>query len=303
MQVVELPFLRLSVMGVFVLFAIGAIVVLWLLLRSPATRWLGVLLLVLPAVLLVVAVLLFFVRSVRMEDRTATVVQIPHGSQVNVGRDGMVDVTLANKSSKQPTSPRLVPTGAASVKHDGGHVRLAAEKVVAEKEETAAKPAAAGTPKRPDWVESKPRSIKGGYQFAVSAGPYESEVECQRELPAKFQEAFDDYVELMKLQFGVQTAERFELPAELRSAAQHDFYRETLHLSVGPMQQLHVQLIFDDRAADWVKQRLRDTAINHRLWCLGGGLAGVLGLLAMMLGYLKIPRQSRGLREDESVAP
>ena len=298
LQPVEMVFARMSLMVVFLLIIVGAIVVLWLLLRSPATRWLGVLLLVLPAVLLVAAVLLFFVR---MEDRTATLVQIPHGSQVNVGRDGMVDVTPANRSSKQPTSPRLV-SSTAPVTHESGHSRVAAEKVAVEKEETTGAPAT-GTPKRPDWVESKPRSMEGGYQFAVSAGPYESEVECQRELPAKFQEAFDDYVELMKLQFGVQTAERFELPAELRNAAQHDFYRETLHSSVGPMQQLHVQLIFDDRAADWVKQRLRDTAINHRLWCLGGGLAGVLGLLAMMLGYLKIPRQSRGLREDAVATP
>ena len=278
----EPVFVRMLYLPVFVLLAIGAIVILWLLLRNPATRWLGVTLVVTPLTLVFLALLVVILASKPPGEPGASApgyVGVPLDAEQRIG---------PARGLSGGSRPRLADSHLADAKN--------APKI--------ASPASSQPPaKRPEWIESKPRPVEGGYQFAVAAGPYESEVECQRELPAKFQEAFDDYVELMKLQFGVQTSQRFDLPAELRDAAQHDFYRETLHSSVGPMQQLHVQLIFDNRAADWVKQRLRDTATAHRLWCLGGGLAAVLGVLAATLAYMKIPRQSRGLGEDGTDAP
>lgn len=147
--------------------------------------------------------------------------------------------------------------------------------------------ALSGGGKQPAWVETKPRPVEGGYQFAVLVGPYETEVECQRELPAKLQEAFSDYVELLKLQYGVHGAVQLELPATVRDAAQRDLHRETLDTAVGPMQRLHVQLVFDEAAAQWIKNRLRESAVADRVWRLGGGVAGLLALVAVAWVWLR----------------
>lgn len=140
---------------------------------------------------------------------------------------------------------------------------------------------------KPDWLEAKPCPCEGGYQFAVVVGPYQTEVECQRELPAKLQEAFSDYVELLKLQYGLPDPLQLDLPAELHAAAQRDLFRETLDTTVGPMQRLHVRLVFDDAAAQWVKNRLRESAVADRLWHLGGGVAGILVLVLAAWVWLR----------------
>lgn len=150
-------------------------------------------------------------------------------------------------------------------------------------------PPAAGAEKpveRPAWVDAPEGRTDQGYQMTVVAGPYQTEVECTRELRGKLEEAINRYAEryagpgLPHLNAGVALSVQ---PSCIR-----EYYWETLDTSVGPMKQLHAQLVFDKTFHGWFDRYLHQQRMMVRLGYCGAAFLALLALMATVWVGLKL---------------
>jgi hypothetical protein len=157
---------------------------------------------------------------------------------------------------------------------------------------------ASHNPPRPAWVDAPPRRVGNVDRRVVSAGPWETVAECRAELKDKqLMPAFVDYFNatfdtsigeaVVRGQLGI-TAEYVQnkfCPEEFVETTRHNF---------GDMKMLHALMEIgpsdrDELQHRWVDYRRR---ANLAKVALGGG--GVLGLLAMVYGLLKVDTWTKG---------
>jgi hypothetical protein len=144
------------------------------------------------------------------------------------------------------------------------------------------KPAPAKPAKpRPAWVEAPSGLIEEGYQKIIVVGPYSTEPECYREIPAKLVEAVDEYAQVYDPKLGP----RLRLTGEMLQAEQprlvREEFSETISSSVGPMRQIHLRLVFDRKFNRWLDQRLAQIVVARRVGLLAAAGGGVLAVLAV----------------------
>lgn len=150
-------------------------------------------------------------------------------------------------------------------------------------------------PGRPKWVNSLPVE-KGEVQtISVSSGPHARVIEANRELDAEIEKAARQYIidyvgseqaPLLLGFTGKSLRERLVDPA--------DVYHETIIVSIGPMEQVHALLKFDDKFRAELDRRWTDLRMTARLGQLGLGIGGVLGLLATVCSYFRLDNATRG---------
>jgi hypothetical protein len=146
---------------------------------------------------------------------------------------------------------------------------------------------------RPAWVESHARLVNSVYSLPVASGPFATVPECQRELDRRIKFESDRYIDDY---MGDHASQVVKIPLEyLKQHVKKAEYNELIvSESVGPMQQIHALLEFDDAArADFHRLR-HDAIVTGRLWYAGSGAALVLALLATFYGYLKLDLRSGG---------
>lgn len=147
---------------------------------------------------------------------------------------------------------------------------------------------------RPEWVDAQAGlNAQGAYWMPVHSGRFTSVPECQRALELEIKRATDQYIDDY-LEPGA--AEIVNLPLEyIHEHIQRELYGEQVHSeSVGPMYEMHAQLVFDKGAQADFHRLLRSAEVTHRLWYAGGGAALVLALLATLYGYLKLDLRTGG---------
>ncbi|MGA2619305.1 MAG: hypothetical protein ABSF26_16985 [Thermoguttaceae bacterium] len=157
------------------------------------------------------------------------------------------------------------------------------------KPEPAAKPAAA--PKPPQWVGAAPAEIEGVYYMTAKAGPYQTLLECQRDLPAALQVALAEYIDLY---LGREAAGRVQLPPdELRQRLVSEQWEEPVASSFGPMVQLHARLAFDQNIKQWIEDEWQQVVVLARLQRVFVALAAVLLVLGIVYLFLRAGSGSR----------
>jgi len=235
---------------VFLVF-LGVLAGIIALLINPRTRVAtGIVLVVAPVILLVVAALQFSVRKVAYNESNS--IEYSPNTGINT-YPPIAPPEAAEKPAVKPPPPSL---------------------------------AAGGTAARPAWVDAPPQLVDDVYQMAITVGPYTTRQECDAKLPEAIQEAVDQYVEVC---LGPEEIDAVCLPAEyLRQQLVKDQWEEVRQHSIGPMTQLHVLLQFDRGVKDRVLEEHRQAVVAHRLWLTGAGLTAALGLLAAAFGYLKL---------------
>lgn len=195
---------------------------------------------------------------------------------------------------------------AASGKPGAESVSLAAN-TVAETETRIASPRPAAKPigprktapersTRPDWVGEPPRRVGDAYQVSLDVDPYTTIEESDSALPAKINAAVDDYVGQL---IGPQARGRIRLPMEyIDEHVKRDDWQEWRKHAMGPvtvdMVHRHVLLRFDNAVNDHIRQMWKRSIVNERVAgaaALGGG---VLALVAMVYGYLRLDLATRG---------
>jgi len=148
-----------------------------------------------------------------------------------------------------------------------------------------AAPPAAG---RPAWVDAPPRYVDNAYLVPIAAGPYTTQQECEADMPAALEAALDKYIEQY---VGPEAARRVRLPDsgyDLRRQLVRQEWVETVQTSLGEMVVLHAQLEVDRKVQDRIRDALRQATAAGRLWVAAAGLGGVLALLGVLFGYLKL---------------
>ncbi|NLE37966.1 MAG: hypothetical protein GX621_08065, partial [Pirellulaceae bacterium] len=164
--------------------------------------------------------------------------------------------------------------------------------VPAKPSEKPASPPETTTEDRPPWVDAPPRKVGDVYRMTVNVGPYETRLDCDRQLPERIQAAADDYVDRY---LGPEVKGRVRLPADyLEKNTVRETWEETREYSVGPMTHLHVLLEFDRKTNDLIKQQWRDAQVRERIVQAGTALGGVLTVLLAAFGLLKFDLATGG---------
>ncbi len=149
---------------------------------------------------------------------------------------------------------------------------------------------------QPDWVGEPPRRVGDAYQVSLDVDPYTTIEESDSALPAKINAAVDDYVGQL---IGLQARGRIRLPMEyIDEHVKRDDWQEWRKHAMGPvtvdMVHRHVLLRFDNAVNDHIRQMWKRSIVNERVAgaaALGGG---VLALVAMIYGYLRLDLATRG---------
>jgi hypothetical protein len=154
------------------------------------------------------------------------------------------------------------------------------------------KTADATDPTRPSWVDQPPQLQGNIYRLPVKSGLFVTKRECQKAVDAKTRLAVNDYIDEL-IEPGA--ARKISPDANFMRQLQKELYAEVVtSTKVGPMQQVHVLIEFDDMArADLVK-RWNAVIVSHRLGLVAIAASMVLGLLAIAFGYLKLDLQAAG---------
>jgi hypothetical protein len=144
---------------------------------------------------------------------------------------------------------------------------------------------------RPSWVD-QPAQLQGNvYRLPVKSGLFVTRRECEKALEAKTAAAVNDYVDEL-IEPGAST--KIAVGRDLMKSLRKDAFEETVTASVGPMQQLHALMEFDDAVrADLIQRYQAAIAADHlgRIAIVSGV---VLGLLAVAFGYLKLDLLTAG---------
>jgi hypothetical protein len=140
---------------------------------------------------------------------------------------------------------------------------------------------------RPKWVEAPPAREGEIDRVAVSSGPHFSQGEARRQLEEAIKQAADEYV---NRHLGSNHAARFIT----YSIAPVETYEERPEFSVGPMNQAHALLQFDEAFRTKAERDWKEALTLSRLLKTGLGGAAMLVLLSVVLGYFKADTATRG---------
>ena len=143
-------------------------------------------------------------------------------------------------------------------------------------------------PQPPAWVNAAAKMEDNCYMTKVQAGPFTTELECQRELPKLLQGIVAEYADLSC----GSAAAAVRLPDGDLNQLVRDRWTEIRPMEIDggsqEMVTLHAQVVFDDRMQQRIKSEAQRLVIGTRLQ--GGAMifGGVLGLLALAWGGLRL---------------
>lgn len=150
---------------------------------------------------------------------------------------------------------------------------------------------------KPEWVDQPGRLQGTIYRTSVKSGLFVTRAECDKAIAPKLRATVMSYVDDV---LGVDAAHEVQLDADLMKRLRTNDYLETVtSSSVGPMQQLHVLLEFDDDARNEFKRRWHAAVLKDRLARVAVGSSVVLGLLAVAFGYLSLDLRTSGQRRGQ----
>lgn len=149
---------------------------------------------------------------------------------------------------------------------------------------------------RPEWVQVAKSDLTGPvHKIYVTSDPYKLPRDAQHGLDEAMKQATDGYIAdqlnsplaAKFISYDVQT---------IRDRFVKQTYRETVTFGdpVGPMQQLHAQLEFDQDFRNEISQTWAGRIAESRLYQTGLGAGAALLLLASVFGYFRLDNATRG---------
>ncbi|MDP6446710.1 MAG: hypothetical protein QF805_23160, partial [Pirellulaceae bacterium] len=148
---------------------------------------------------------------------------------------------------------------------------------------------------RPTWVEGEDNLDGDVHTIAVASDLHFRQADCERPLLHATRNAVAQYV----------NSHLHEDRASLLISFDDDFvnhrlvstdgrYDEVIEVSVGKMYQSHRLLEFDNTFRREIDRRWQDVVATGRLLTLGLGSFGVLGLMGIAFGYLRLDTATKG---------
>jgi hypothetical protein len=160
-------------------------------------------------------------------------------------------------------------------------------------------------PGRPEWVsaESAFNREPGAEWAAVVAGPCQTRLECEKELSNAVKAAADEYLNFhLDSPFAAKLLSNYQdysaTSLKNRLVRSDDTYAETIHVSFGPMEQVHARVHFDSKFLEDAKSKWNELRAKWRLAQVGLVAAVLLGLLSTASGFFKANTATRGQRSS-----
>jgi hypothetical protein len=146
---------------------------------------------------------------------------------------------------------------------------------------------------RPKWLDEPLKTSERVYEVVVTAGPWDTRADCEASLPDAIERGVHQFITQY---LGEEAAGRIRLPMDYVNAeVLKEQYAETVDSpSFGRMTRLHALLQFDRKVKDRVRKEWDRLQLEQRLLYAGGGLGGLLLLLSVVYGYLKIDLATKG---------
>lgn len=255
------------------------------------------------AVLVVLAIFVVTVHSYRnlayREDMVVQTIEERPASRIRIAQTGnsrrvsvVVDDTLTNSAAGAAGDAEIALSEEPT---ETTETAAAADAVESETENAAETPALAEP--RPDWVDSPSTRIGHVERRVVAAGPYQTLQECERGLDLEILEATRQFVleDFNAEQVSLDTLDEMGVTtAGVRRDICTDYYVETTHHDFGDMKTLYVLMEFNPSVRDDLGRRWQDYQRRANLVNVGLGGGGVLGLLALVYGLLKVDTWTKG---------
>lgn len=143
-------------------------------------------------------------------------------------------------------------------------------------------------PGRPSWVEQEPHwGHDQTYYVAVSSGPYDRGMDCQRALDLEISKAID--------QFAIELTGSDDAPtligedlATIQETVAAESYQEELTPSFGVMQQWHSLLKFDPAIQEQIREFWYAQQRVSRVVYIGTGFLFLLGLMSVFYAGMSL---------------
>ncbi|HVC96065.1 MAG TPA: hypothetical protein VND64_20450, partial [Pirellulales bacterium] len=211
----------------------------------------------------------------------ATLVEAAPAVEIKLGETAVAQAPNS-KTQAPPESPK--PEAEAPLGSTAGNARPATEG------------AASGSPTpRPPWMDEPQgkHASDGAYHKIASVELYRSRTECEEALPAELRKAVKQYIDQFLGDEGA--AELVALPvSDIHEHLIRGQWEEHTSDVLGPIVNLHTQLVFDAQANADIKERYQKARVAQRLTTTGVGAGLLLGLLGTVFGYLKLDTLTRG---------
>ncbi len=146
--------------------------------------------------------------------------------------------------------------------------------------------------KRPAWVDAPPSTTADSHEVVVKAGPWKTPIECEQSLDEEIAAAVERFV---AWRIGEDAREQVSLPAEYaRTHLVKDHWLERIDTSLGEMYNLHALLAFDRQVEGKLRDAWNETVAGARLVLAAVVFAGVILLLSLIYGYLRVDQATGG---------
>jgi hypothetical protein len=142
---------------------------------------------------------------------------------------------------------------------------------------------------RPGWVDEEPRRIGHVLRQVISAGPYPEVDDCYELLDEKLMVLVRE--RLAELTSSTSAPEAGALgitTSYLRREICRDEFVETTEHSFGSMKSVYLLVEFDQNFDRYLLSRFRDHQRNERMANVGVLSSGVIGVLGLVYGLLKV---------------
>jgi hypothetical protein len=150
------------------------------------------------------------------------------------------------------------------------------------------------TQQRPDWVDHAAELRGQTYRLPVKSGLWTTEAECDQALAGAIAKAVDGYMATYLGDDHAADWVRLDSDHLRRQLVRQPVYAEVVQASVGPMQQLHALVEFDEPLRAELQSLWHQALVSYRLRCAAGGFALVLAALGAVFGYLKFDLRRAG---------
>ncbi|HWB12466.1 MAG TPA: hypothetical protein VG826_24790 [Pirellulales bacterium] len=147
-------------------------------------------------------------------------------------------------------------------------------------------------PRRPAWMDAPMGRVGDVYRTRATAGPWMSRTECERELADVLRDAVSTYADQL---LGQGRGRFVNLPMSyiLQNIVRGE-WEERRQDTIHTMTSLHELLEFDREANQAIEASYHHSVVQSRLGYLLAGGGALVGLLTIVLGYLKLDTLTRG---------
>ena len=210
-------------------------------------------------------------------------------------------LTVANRTDRdRPTNADVAGTRANEKEGSENRSELAPGSSSTEglRSDLASRIRIVGEASRPDWVAAPRQALSGSvYQITVSSGQFRNRADCAQRLDRELVREVSDYISAHVITDSRAAGSRnlaWKVGAIRNQLVHKPVYEEQLTgMEYGPLYERHALLELDADFRESIRSEWSKFVKTRRVLGTALGSSGVLGLLVLVFGYLKLDALTR----------